>query len=112
MEEENVLSNSRVVRDLAEELIGIIEAAKIMGEFRFPQKKESQTLARRLRHCLPLLEELRDLDAHIPEICISCLRKLKKAFILGKKLLKTCHAGSKIYLVRIYSLFMQSYFEM
>ncbi|XP_071702897.1 U-box domain-containing protein 15-like [Rutidosis leptorrhynchoides] len=99
MEEENVLSNSRVVRDLAEELIGIIQAAKTMGEFRFSQKKESQTLARRLRHCLPLLEEIRDLDAHIPEICISCLRKLKRAFILGKKLLKTCSAGSKIYLV-------------
>lgn len=99
MEEENVLSNSRIVRDLAEELIGIIEAAKLLGEFRGTLKKESQTLARRLRHCLPLLEELRDLDAHIPEICISCLRRLKKAFILGKKLLKTCYAGSKIYLV-------------
>ncbi|KAI3797059.1 hypothetical protein L1987_39749 [Smallanthus sonchifolius] len=99
MEEENVLSNARVVRDLAEELIGIIEATKSMGEFRGTQKKESQTLVRRLRHCLPLLEELRDLDAHIPEICISCLHKLKKSFILAKKLLKTCQAGSKIYLV-------------
>nr|XP_043634931.1 U-box domain-containing protein 15-like [Erigeron canadensis] len=99
MEEENVLSNSRVVRDLAEELIGIIDAAKTTGEFRLTQKKECQTLARHLRHCLPLLEELRDLDAHIPDFCISCLRKLKKAFILAKKLLKTCHAGSKLYLV-------------
>ncbi|GJS74597.1 T-complex protein 1 subunit theta [Tanacetum coccineum] len=59
MEEENVLSNARVVRDVAEELIGIIEG----------------------------------------NVCISCLRKLKKAFILDKKLLKTCHAGSKIYLI-------------
>lgn len=101
-----MLSNSRVVRDLAEELIGIIEAAKSLVEFRGTQKKECQNLVRRLRHCLPLMEELRDLDAHIPEVCISCLRKLKKAFILGKKLLKTCHAGSKIYLVRFYSLFM------
>lgn len=99
MEEENVLSNARVVRDLAEELIGITEATKSIGEFRGTQRKESQTLVRRLRHCLPLLEELRDLDAHIPEICISCLHKLKKSFILAKKLLKTCQAGSKIYLV-------------
>nr|GEU45680.1 U-box domain-containing protein 15 [Tanacetum cinerariifolium] len=99
MEEENVLSNARVVRDVAEELIGIIEGVKSMGEIRGTQKKECQNLVRRLRQCLPLMEELRDLDAHIPEVCISCLRKLKKAFILAKKLLKTCHAGSKIYLI-------------
>ncbi|PWA40284.1 zinc finger, RING/FYVE/PHD-type, Armadillo-type fold protein [Artemisia annua] len=99
MEEENVLSNARVVRDVAEELIGIIEGVKSMGEIRGTQKKECQNLIRRLRQCLPLMEELRDLDAHIPEVCISCLRKLKKAFILAKKLLKTCHAGSKIYLI-------------
>ncbi|KAL8202116.1 hypothetical protein R6Q57_011263 [Mikania cordata] len=99
MDEENVLSNARVVRDLAEELIGIIESAKSIGEFRGTHKKESQTLVRRLRHCLPLLEELRDLDAHIPQICISCLQRLKKSFILAKKLLKTCRAGSKIYLI-------------
>ncbi|KAM0014671.1 putative adaptor protein Cbl domain superfamily [Helianthus debilis subsp. tardiflorus] len=99
MEEENGLSNSRVVRDLSEELIGIIEGAKSIGEFRLTQRKESQTLGRRLRLWLPLLEELRDLDAHFPEICISCLHKLKKSFILAKKLLKTCQAGSKIYLV-------------
>ncbi|PWA40285.1 Aminotransferase-like mobile domain-containing protein [Artemisia annua] len=99
MEEETVLSNARVVRDVAEELIGIIEGVKSMGEIRGTQKKECQNLVRRLRQCLPLMEELRDLDAHIPEVCISCLRKLKKAFILAKKLLKTCHAGSKIYLI-------------
>ncbi|XP_024983350.1 U-box domain-containing protein 15-like [Cynara cardunculus var. scolymus] len=102
MEEEKVLSkcnDRRVVRDLVEELIAIIEDAKSMGEFRGTQRKESQTLLRLLKHCLPLLEELRDLDAHISEYGISCLYKLRKAFILAKKLLKTCQAGSKIYLV-------------
>ncbi|CAI9266134.1 unnamed protein product [Lactuca saligna] len=102
MEEEKELSkcnNCRIVRDVVEELIGIVEAAKSMGEFRGTQKKESQMLQRRLRQCLPLLEELRDLDAQIPEDCISCLHRLKRAFVLAKKLLKTCHAGSKIYLV-------------
>ena len=99
-----MLSNARVVRDVAEEMIGIIEGVKSMGEIRGTQKKECQNLVRRLRQCLPLMEELRDLDAHIPEVCISCLRKLKKAFILAKKLLKTCHAGSKIYLVRFWFL--------
>ena len=109
MDEEKVLSkckDRRVVRDLVEDLIAIIEAAKSMGEFRGTQKKESQTLLRLLKHCLPLLEELRDLDAHISEHGISCLYKLEKAFILAKKLLKTCHAGSKIYLVRLCFFFV------
>lgn len=108
MEEEKELSkcnNCRIVRDVVEELIGIVEAAKSMGEFRGTQKKESQMLQRRLRQCLPLLEELRDLDAQIPEDCISCLHRLKRAFVLAKKLLKTCHAGSKIYLVSFLFLF-------
>ncbi|GJS74598.1 hypothetical protein Tco_0707439 [Tanacetum coccineum] len=44
MEEENVLSNARVVRDVAEELIGIIEGVKSIGEIRGTQKKECQIL--------------------------------------------------------------------
>lgn len=84
--------------DVVEELIGMIENVKSIGEFRKTQRKECQSLVRRLKLLLPFLEEFRDLDKPIPEAALECLNKLKKAFISAKKLLTTCHCGSKIYL--------------
>ena len=85
--------------DVVEELIGMIENVKSIGEFRKTQRKECQSLVRRLKLLLPFLEEFRDLDKPIREAALECLNKLKKAFISAKKLLTTCHCGSKIYLV-------------
>ncbi|KAK3038844.1 hypothetical protein RJ639_028566 [Escallonia herrerae] len=84
--------------DVIQELIGVIETVKSLGEYRRTQKKESHNLVRRLKLLLPLLEEIQDLDTPFPEAGIACLHKLKKAFYSAKKLLKASHAGSKIYL--------------
>lgn len=100
LEDENVamFSKSRDDGEEIEELIGIIESIKLFGEYRRTQKQESHSLVRRLKLLLPLLEEIRDLGGPLPETGTACLRKLKKAFVSAKKLLKTCYAGSKIYL--------------
>ncbi|KAM7521313.1 hypothetical protein LguiB_020275 [Lonicera macranthoides] len=84
--------------DLAEELIGVIETVKSLGEYQKTHKTESHRLLRRLKLLLPLLEEIRDLNSSCPEDCTACLLKLKKAFQTAKKLLKISHGGSKIYL--------------
>lgn len=91
--------------EVIDELIGVIEYVKAIGEFRVTQRKEGHGLVRRLKLLVPLLEEIKDLNTTpIPEDCLACLRKLKKAFHSAKKLLKACYAGSKIYLVRIFIL--------
>ncbi|MCD7447903.1 hypothetical protein HAX54_035834 [Datura stramonium] len=65
-------------------------------EYRRLQREECHDLFERLQLLLPLFEEIRDLKA--TESGIEFLMKLKKAFSSAKKLLKTCHCGSKIYL--------------
>lgn len=84
-----------------DELIGVIEYVKAIPDFRMTQKTQSCCLVRRLKLLLPFLEEIRDLESPLPEECCVCLRKLNKAFHSGKKLLKACSVGSKIYLVKI-----------
>lgn len=87
--------------EVINELIGVIEYVRAIPDFRITQKTQSYCLIRRLKLLLPLLEEIRDLESPLPEECCVSLCKLKKAFYSGKKLLKACSVGSKIYLVRI-----------
>ncbi|KAM1463369.1 hypothetical protein ACFXTO_043168 [Malus domestica] len=47
---------------------------------------------------LLLFEETRELDKPIPERGAAWLENLKMMLLMAKKLLKTCHEGSKIYL--------------
>lgn len=107
MEEENDQSNQITIpkdkKELVYEVMGIIQTVSCYGEFRRTQRKESRNLVRRIKLLLPLLEEIRDFEGNIPESGIQCLVKLNKAFHSAKKLLKTCHCGSKLYLVRNYS---------
>ncbi|KAH0684969.1 hypothetical protein KY285_021706 [Solanum tuberosum] len=102
MDEENDQSNQITTpidkRDLVYELMGIIQTISSYAEFRRTQRKESRNLVRRMKLLLPLLEEIRDFEGKIPESGVQCLVKMKKAFHSAKKLLKTCHCGSKLYL--------------
>lgn len=82
-----------------QDLVGVVELVAQFGDYRRTQKKECYNLVRRLKLLLPLFEELRDLETPMPEKGTACLCNLKKAFLLAKKLLKTCNEGSKIYLV-------------
>lgn len=103
MDEENDQSNRITTpidnKDLVYELMGIIHIISSYAEFRRTQRKESRNLVRRMKLLLPLLEEIRDFQGKIPESGVHCLVKMKKAFHSAKKLLKTCHCGSKLYLV-------------
>lgn len=107
MEEENaptqiILEDARL---LIQEIMGLIEQAKSIGSYRVTQKKECETLVWRLKQLIPLLGELRDVESSIPESGIRCLMMMKKAAKGSKKLLKTCHGDSRIYLVWFYILF-------
>ncbi|XP_009759338.1 U-box domain-containing protein 15 [Nicotiana tabacum] len=101
MEEENGSScqtSPQDKRELVYELMGIIQTVSSYAEYRRTQRKESRNLVRRMKLLLPLLEEIRDFEEQIPESGIECLVKMKKAFHSAKKLLKSCHGGSKLYL--------------
>jgi hypothetical protein len=107
LEEINVLgeSNQPEKLNVVQEIVGVIESVAQFGDYRRTQKKECYGVVRRMKHLLPLFEEIRDLERSIPETGIAWLCNLKKALLLAKKLLKTCNEGSKIYLVRILKLF-------
>ncbi|XP_059286611.1 U-box domain-containing protein 15-like [Lycium ferocissimum] len=85
-------------QELVRELIGVIHTVGSYEEYRRSQREECHKLVERLKLLLPLFDEIRDFEGQIPESGIECLMKLKKAFSSAKKLLKTCHCGSKIYL--------------
>ncbi|TMW87610.1 hypothetical protein EJD97_019719 [Solanum chilense] len=85
-------------RQVVRELIGVIHTVGSYEEYRRSQREECHILSERLKLLLPLFEDIRDFEGQIPELAIECSMRLKKAFSSAKKLLKTCHCGSKIYL--------------
>lgn len=92
---------SKSEENLVEDSIAVIESVKKIGEFRRTQRKEGANLVRRMKLFLPFLEDIREVDnADVPLPAISCFKKLNKAFRSARKLLRFCHDGSKIYLVR------------
>ncbi|CAN6582384.1 unnamed protein product [Malus baccata var. baccata] len=78
---------------------GVIEYVAQIGDYRRTQRKECYNLVRRMKLLLPLFEETRELDEPIPERGAAWLANL--ILLMAKKLLKTCHEGSKIYLVEL-----------
>lgn len=92
---------------LVQEIIGLIEQAKSFESYRVSQKKECETLVWRLKQLLPLLLEVREVETTIPDPGSRCLMTMKKAAKASKKLLKTCHGDSRIYLV-CFSLILSS----
>ncbi|KAF5455654.1 hypothetical protein F2P56_025204 [Juglans regia] len=100
VEEGNVLgaSNQPDKLDVVEELVGVVESVARFGDYRRTQRKECCGIVRRMKVLLPLFEEIRDLEKPLPEAGVAWLCNLKKAFLMAKKLLKTCNEGSKIYL--------------
>lgn len=97
--------NENEARIVAEELIRVTEYVKSIGEYYKMPRKECNIMVRRLQLLLPLLEEIRDMEKLdvLPKSAVDCLEKLKFAFRSAKKLLTTCHCGSKIYLVHFFS---------
>lgn len=88
--------------DLVEELLVTVNSARAYAEFRRTQRKECANLLRWLQLVLPLLEELRDRDAapRLTDDAYGRLALLGRALAAARRLLRSCHDGSKIYLVR------------
>lgn len=84
---------------VVEEIQGVIELVVQFGEYRRMQRKESHNLARRFKHMLPLMEDLRDLQQPVPQNGLVWLKNLRDALLFAKDLLKLCSQGSKIHLV-------------
>ncbi|KAJ4964613.1 hypothetical protein NE237_016462 [Protea cynaroides] len=92
------VSNVSEESEVMQELMDVIETVGLFTDYRRTQKKECYNLVRRMKLLVPLLEEINEYDGPIPDEAMRCLCDLKKALLLGKKLLKFCHDGSKIYL--------------
>ncbi|CAK8542397.1 unnamed protein product [Lathyrus sativus] len=83
---------------VVEEIQQVIESVVQFGEYRKMQRKESQILARRFKHMLPLMEDLRELHQPVPQNGLVWLKNLRDALLFAKDLLKLCNQGSKIHL--------------
>uniref|UniRef100_A0A0D9X902 RING-type E3 ubiquitin transferase n=1 Tax=Leersia perrieri TaxID=77586 RepID=A0A0D9X902_9ORYZ len=85
--------------DLVEELLATVNSARAFAEFRRTQRKECANLLRWLQLVLPLLEELRDSAPPLTDDAYRRLVLLARAFSAARRLLRSCHDGSKIFLV-------------
>ncbi|XP_015695819.1 U-box domain-containing protein 15 [Oryza brachyantha] len=84
--------------DLVEELLATVNSARAFVDFRRTQRKECANLLRWLQLVLPLLEELRDAAPPLTEDAYHRLALLGRAFSAARRLLRSCHDGSKIFL--------------
>ncbi|RLM61423.1 U-box domain-containing protein 15-like [Panicum miliaceum] len=84
--------------DLVEELLVTVNSARAFAEFRRTQRKECANLLRWLQLVLPLLEELRDAAPRLTDDAYRRLALLGRALAAARRLLRSCHDGSKIYL--------------
>lgn len=94
---------------VVEEIQGLIESVVQFGEYRRTQRKESHNLARRFKHMLPLMEDLRDLCHPAPRKGVVWLKNLRDALFFARELLKLCSQGSKIHLVNNKQTFSHFY---
>ena len=83
---------------VVDEIQRIIESVVQFGDYRRTQRKESHTLARRFKHMLPLMEDLREIHDTVPQNGVVWLRNLRDSLFYAKELLKLCSQGSKIHL--------------
>ncbi|WVZ92430.1 hypothetical protein U9M48_038496 [Paspalum notatum var. saurae] len=84
--------------DLVEELLVTVDSARAFPEFRRTQRKECANLLRWLQLVLPLLEELRDAAPRLTDDAYRRLSLLGRALAAARRLLRSCHDGSKIFL--------------
>lgn len=87
---------------VVDEIQRVMESVVQFGEYRRTRRKESHNLARRFKHMLPLMEELRDLQQPVPQDGVVWLIKLRDSLSFAKDLLKLCSQGSKIHLVNTF----------
>ncbi|KAL6873958.1 hypothetical protein ACP4OV_014040 [Aristida adscensionis] len=83
---------------LVEELLATVGAARAFQEFRRSQRKECFGLVRWLQLVLPLVQEVREAAPSLTDGAYRRLDQLGRAFNAARRLLRTCHDGSKIFL--------------
>lgn len=87
--------------ELIKSIMEVIDVVCSYEDYRKTQRKECLGVVRRMKLLVPFLDELMEMGSDsIPEEVTCRLEKLKSALVLAKKLLRCCHDGSKIYLVR------------
>eukprot|EP00249_Psilotum_nudum_P007761 c20800_g1_i1 orf=3-1466(-) len=84
---------------LVQPLINTCNEMALIGDRRKNHKKECTSLVRRVKLLFPLFEEVKELQAPLPEDAISGFLALDKALQSAKDLLHFCSSGSKLYLV-------------
>ncbi|XP_010481997.1 PREDICTED: U-box domain-containing protein 15-like [Camelina sativa] len=80
---------------LVNEILSVIEFLDQIKEYRRTQQKECFNLVRRWKILVPFLEEIRGFES---PSCMHFVNRLRKVFLVAKKLLETCNNGSKIFL--------------
>ncbi|CAL9242411.1 unnamed protein product [Arabidopsis halleri] len=80
---------------LVSDIISVIEFLDQINGYRKTQQKECFNLVRRLKILIPFLEEIRGFDS---PSCRHFVNRLRKVFLVAKKLLETCSNSSKIYM--------------
>ncbi|XP_024519572.1 U-box domain-containing protein 13 [Selaginella moellendorffii] len=88
-----------ILQLLFQSLLDIVNDISMYREYIKSHRKESVSLARRIKLLGPLFEEVRDLKEPLPEGALASFQALKSALEFSKQLLLQCHSGSKLYLV-------------
>ncbi|KAK9748485.1 hypothetical protein RND81_02G060600 [Saponaria officinalis] len=99
VEEENyMLVTPKEGKDIVHDLEVLIESIGLIGNYRVTQRKECQSLVRRVKMLCLVLEEIKEINAPLLGSSHASLCNLRRALLSTKKLLRTCAESSKIYL--------------
>lgn len=85
--------------DLVQPLLDSVKEISSFGDYRKIFKTESANLSRRVKLLAPLFEEVKEFKGTLPEQALGCFQLLDHALQTARELLRSCHSGSKIYLV-------------
>ncbi|CAN6481993.1 unnamed protein product [Victoria cruziana] len=91
--------NPQAVDDPGACLSGLLSEISGSGDFKFPVKKESANLSRRLTLLSPFFEELKEAGPTVSGNAAASLSSLADALKAAKRLLHTCRSAGKIWLV-------------
>ncbi|XP_074282485.1 U-box domain-containing protein 15 [Silene latifolia] len=85
-------------KDIIHDLEVLIQSIGLIGNYRVTQRKECQSLVRRVKLLCLILEEIKEANPPLVGSTHASLCNLRRALLPSKKLLRTCAEGSKIYL--------------
>eukprot|EP00250_Pteridium_aquilinum_P023123 c26241_g1_i1 orf=2-883(-) len=84
---------------LMESLLKTVNEITQITNFHGSHKRQCVNLVRRIKVMLPLFEEMKEIQSHVPEAAVTVFKTLESVLQSAKVLLQFCHNGSKLYLV-------------